>query len=926
MGRSPSLFDREKIFDSKLQPPSSSNEILSRLELFEHLASTAEKISLLTVIAPAGSGKTTLLTELFSVLETAGIAAYWLSLDAEDNEPVVFAKYLVTTLRSFDTAAADKELAFLKANPTRDFAAFFDSLLARIAGSGQKFAIFIDDFQHITHPGILRFWNRLIAHAPSTLRIVIASRTRTKLDLARKRVSGSLIELDQEDLNFNLEQLTTFMCKVHAIDLTPDLAQLLHNSTEGWVAGLQLAALAIGNQGEDPGPLIRNFSGRDKDLTEYLIQTVLDTQSTEAKAFLLQTSTLIKLSSELCDAVTHSNSGAGMLEYLERSNLFIVPLDRERKWFRYHHLFAEFLQNELKRNNEENYSMVCERAATWYEEKGQITEAIQYCLSGGKFDKATNLIAERAPEVAQYLGDHYTILDWMRRLPEKYHDKRPELLLNHAWSRAFSRDLDAAISLSDDVLRGLDPESEMRWQVTDKEAQQFRWLARIIQAIANICADELQDGLVHCQDVRKDLPDDEPFFIASIFNSMSYCHFARREHADGAKIASQAYIHGTKAQSVYAKAWADFLSTINNVDLGRINAASESAQRAASSVGDQTDANTYVFGIAALAAAEVEAQRCNFPLVEQSLQGGKGFSSVFGPLEPLLVALRNEARLKAWKGELGAAKKILKQGQDTALGTNQPRLYFTLVAEEIDLELRFDDIDSARQILRQTNILDVKNPLLTKDIQPTVLELGRISEAKLKIAEEHYDDALRTLSLLAKSINLKERVALTLSLHSLRSIALWKIGRENEAVRELDRALSLAAPEDHALPIVSAGNAILEILDNIRARRTDGYVGEEQTCKHNFESKLIAFLRGGKPESPDHQQEMDDGRELLEAITDRELELLRLIGAGLDNKQLADELLISVSTVKWHLHNVYGKIGVKSRTAAAAHARRMSLI
>ncbi len=918
------MIEDDEIIETKLRVPHLRHRLLSRQSLLEGLAGPEGGGCLVTAIAPAGSGKSTLLIELHRLLGEHDVCCSWLSLDADDNEPVVFAKYLITALLPYDRAAAEKELAFIKSNPTRDLDRFFDGLVIRLTRSENPLALLLDDFQHIDHPAILRFFNRLIAHAPPALRLGVASRNRLPLDLGRKRISGSLREIGAAELNFSAEESRQFMAELHAINLTPADLATLHQTTEGWAAGLQLAALALSRAGSRSHELIQSFSGAHKDLTEYLFQTVLGVQSEDLQHFLLQTSALTRLSPGLCNAVCGDSRGAALLDRVERSNLFLIPLDHEGRWYRYHHLFADFLQAELRRRQPEEFKRVCEVAASWSERQGRLTEAVQYCLSGERYERAADLIAEKAPDIAQYQGDHFTILDWMRRLPDEYHRQRPEIMLNHAWSRAFSRDIDHALDLSDAVLHTLEGETEVHWQLTEGQRANFRWLARTIKAIANICADRLLDTLEQCQSIHAELPATEPFLIASILNATSYGHLASGNLKRSLDAAEQAYVSGKQAGSVYATVWADFLSCLAHVESAQIQQAKQRADRAIRDAGPRTRANRYMFAMAAIAKAETHTQQGAFEAASDCLQASQEFSSLFGPREPLWAVLRNEARAHAWLGSAQTALECLRQGQDTALATDQPLLYYSLVAEEIDLLLRHgQQTDTARDLLNRCGLLDPKQrQALPQDILPMVQELAKLSEVRLMIADGQAEDALRQLSLLGRSC--EHRRLASLKLRGLRCVALWQAGRQNEAEREMDRLLGSCAPEQLAYPILASGGPALDILESIIGQRTRGFVGSEQQIKHRFEQQLITRLRGGEPEST--ACEADSSLELTEPLTDREVEILRLVSAGLANQQLADELLISVATVKWHLHNIYEKFGVRSRSAAAALARQNRLI
>lgn len=917
----------EELIETKLRVPQVRHQMLSRTTLIDDLATSDGDGVLLSAIAPAGSGKSTLLVELSASLEQAGFTCCWLSLDPDDNEPAVFAKYFVAALYHFDSKAAANDLAFIKANPARELSGFFDSLLARLSRTDKKLAILVDDFHHLSHPVLLRFWNRLIAHPPPALRIALASRSRLPLDIGRHRIAGTLREIGHAELNFSASEIGSFMRDLHSIDLLASDIEKLHATTEGWAAGIQLAALAIIRSGGKAQELIDSFSGRNKDLTEYLFQTVLRVQSDDIRRFLLRTSPLTRLSPGLCNAVYQSDRGTGLLDKVERSNLFLIPLDQEGRWFRYHHLFAEFLQAELRRESDDEFIEVCGLAAAWNKNQDRLTEAVQYCLSGRLYDQAANLIAEKAPDIAQYQGDHYTILDWMRRLPEEYHSKRPEIILNHAWSRAFSRDLDGAIELADHVLEQL-PQS--RWDLNELEINQTRWLANVVKAIASVCADRLLDTVEQCEAIRAKLPESEPFLMTAILNASSYCYHARRELKQCVESSSVSYQYGRRAGSVYAMVWADFLHSSGLSEMGRIRSANEIADRAIRTAGPQQRSNRYVFGMAAIAKSDVLIQQCDFLAASNCVAVSQEFAAIFGPRIPLWSALKNEARTLAWRGELDESIGVLRRGQDTALATEQPMLYFSLITEEIDLLIRHSQ--DAELIQERAQHSGFSNPSkfiqISEDIRPLISEMQKFTEAKLLMAAGQHDEAIRKIGLLLGALENDNRRTMVSSLRALRSIGLWRTGRTTEAKRELDRVISTSAPELHGYPIVAAGADILDILLALKQGRpeTTHLVSDEHRQKYQFEDRLIQLLQGETPCMEPSAQQLADLPDYIEDLTDRESEILSLVSNGFSNQQIADDLLISLPTVKWHLHNVYEKFGVRNRTAATSFARQHNII
>ncbi|MDD3765348.1 MAG: LuxR C-terminal-related transcriptional regulator [Nevskiales bacterium] len=916
----------ESLITTKLNPPELDPRVIWRNSLFERTPRHPGRKAVTSIVAAAGSGKSTLMAQMCAAFGRQGVSTCWISLDRDDDSPAAFAAYFISALGSLDLPGAERELSLQRANPARDFEALFDNLVARITALPHPASIFLDDFQCINAPQIIRFLNKLIAHAPATVQLVIASRTELPLDLARLRVADELVEITQTDLNFDPDQASVFLERAHDLKLEPADLETLLSTTEGWPTGLQLAGLALRRHQGPARDLIGSFSGRDKDLTRYLVETVLSSQPPNVRQFLLRTAPLRRMSPQLCEAASGHHDADEMLTYLARSNLFVIALDRNGQWYRYHHLFAEFLQNELRRGDPRTYEQVCEQAAQWCEANGHTTEAIQYALDSRNFEKAADLIAERAPMVSQAHGDHYTILDWMRRLPEPYHERRPQILLSHAWSRAFSRDAEQAIGLTDRVLQRLRGNDDS-WALDERERRHSQLLAYVIQAISKACSDEIENCIERSVDLRNRIPDDEPFLIASICNCLSYAYMARRQFDDAVRTAADGYLYGHRANAAYATVWADFLHGLADVELGRLRTAQEHGRRAERAAGaEHGAARSYSASLAALLNAEIAAQRCEFEQVQAQMDIARSFTALFGPVEPLLIAIRNEARIHAWAGRPDAARKVLMQGQDMALSTGQPRLFLNLAAEEATLRLWSGDVDGALESTQRTGLFERCVAAGSADGTKDACDAIQLLSIRLLLAQGDTAGVIRKVNLLQQSPRLHPNGSFGLMLRSLRAAALWQSGRQGEAVREFDRVLACAAPEFHAYPIAVTGSALLPVLRAIESRRGDTAQGGDLALKRRLEQWLLSLMTGDPGErSAPHPTDANLDTP-IEALTEREAELLRLVEAGFPNRQLADALLITEATVKWHLHNIYGKIGVRNRTAAAARARELMLI
>ena len=920
---------REGLIASKLLPPVQDARAISRAALLTRAVDRLPSSLLITIVAPAGSGKSSLMTELHRAFVEREVASSWLGLDAEDNDPATFALYFISAVQDIEPGFARDELTALRANPVRDFDALFDSLCHRLSALPRPAAIFLDDFQHLSEARILRFLNRLIAHLPHTLSLVIASRHRLPLELARQLVSGRVTEIGQDDLNFNDSETALFLNRYHQLQLSNSDLRALLDSTEGWPTGVQLAALALRRHAGPAAELIRTFSGRDRDLTRYLVESVIRAQPEAVRAFLLQTSPLRRMCAELCAATTQQDDARAMLGYIGEANLFLIALDREGQWYRYHHLFAEFLQNEFRTRDPQGYRDACFRAAKWCESNGHASEAIRYALDAAHFEQAADLIARHAMRESLFRGDHYTVRDWMRNLPAEYHARRPEILLSHAWSCAFSRDTRHAMAVSQQAIDLLAAGGTPAWNLSPAEREQWLLCAHTVQAATKACSDDIEDCIARSTALFPQVPQSEPFLIATLSNCLSYGYFALREFDRSREYALLAHEHGQRGDAAYLSAWGDFLHGLIDVELGELRAAGSLGQRVQrDSQGLGLGQKSYVAGLSALLDAEIAVQRCDFEQATTHIDVSRAFKDIFGPVEPQLVALRNEARLHAFRDRLDLSVQVLQEGQDAALREQHRRLYLSLAMEEASLQLTAGDLTGAAATARRTRLLDLDAG--GGGVSRVQRDALKLIDARFKLAYGDARSAVRMLTTLQQSRGAETRGGFFLTVTTHRALALWDLGQTHDAARQLNRALVAAAAEFHAYPIASAGRSLLPVLAFVCERRSDAPSSELEPLL-KLQNWLSSALRGerdsrGPDESASAGPTPGPVAEPIETLTTREVELLRLLNAGLTNQKLADALLVSVPTVKWHLHNVYSKLGVGSRGAALAAAIRMGLI
>src|SRR3954467_6871877 len=416
------------LLETKFHVPRRGRGLVPRPRLIEALTRRAES-ALTLVSAPAGFGKTTLLTEWVADWLTAAPAgercAAWLSLDPRDNDPALFWRYLVTALDAAAPGVGSHSLEQLQSaqTPTE---AVLTTLLNDLNAVENDVVLVLDDFHVIEAPDVQGGMTFLLEHLPPRIHLVIAARADPSLPLARLRGRGELVEVRAADLRFTPDEAAVYLNGVMGLALTPRDVEALEGRTEGWIAALQLAALSMQGR-DDVAGFIAGFAGDDRYIVDYLAEEVLQRQSERVRSFLLQTSVLGRLSGPLCDAVTGHGGGRAMLEALERANLFLVPLDDRRHWYRYHHLFADVLQARLLAEQPDRVPELHRRASGWHAEHGEPSEAIRHALAGGDPERAADLVELAMPAARQNRHDT-TLRHWFRQLPEHVLRNRPVLL------------------------------------------------------------------------------------------------------------------------------------------------------------------------------------------------------------------------------------------------------------------------------------------------------------------------------------------------------------------------------------------------------------------------------------------------------------------------------------------------------------------
>ena len=425
------------LLETKLYTPRWLTGLVSRPRLIERLDQGTER-KLTLISAPAGFGKTTLLAEWLAATPASERPAAWVSLDQSENDPALFWAYFIAALQTVQSDVGKSALSLLHSPQPPPIETLLGTLLNEITTISRDFVLVLDDYHLIDAQPVHSAIAFLLDHLPPQMHLVIASRSDPPLPLSRLRGRGELAELRASDLRFTPDEAAAFLNKVMGLDLSAADVAALGARTEGWIAGLQLAALSMRGR-EDMPAFIRAFAGDDRYIVDYLVEEVLQRQPERVRSFLLQTSILDRLTGPLCDAVTGQEDGKGVLEALERGNLFVVPLDDKRHWYRYHHLFADVLRAHSMEEQPDRVSTLHRRAAAWFEENGMAAEAIEQARAAGDHETVARLLAAHFEEF-QRVGHYASISSWSASLPEDMVRKRPRLALIHAAGALASED------------------------------------------------------------------------------------------------------------------------------------------------------------------------------------------------------------------------------------------------------------------------------------------------------------------------------------------------------------------------------------------------------------------------------------------------------------------------------------------------------
>ena len=855
----------------------------------------------------------------------------WLSLDDEDNDPIRFLNYVIAALETVHKGVGADARALLqspKPPPLKSILTLLINSLATSPGApltdsghvpstqpGHWIVLVLDDYHVIEEDSIHEAIAFLLDHMPPHMHLVIASRVDPPLPLARLRTRSQLIELREADLRFTQDEALAFLNRAMEIGLSLEDAVALEARTEGWAAGLQLAALSMqGRDIERIPEFIAAFSGSHRHVIDYLAEEVMAQQPEKIHDFLCQTAILDRLTAPLCDAVTGREDSDALLRQLDVTQLFLVPLDDQREWYRYHHLFADFLRSHLRQDMPDRITDLHLRAAEWYQHHGLITEAVGHALNAADFERAADLI-EEIIEATMMRSEITTLQKWVEALPDDIVRSRPRICVYQAWALLLTgHPLETAEARLQDAT-----EADAAGSVAGEVAL-FRALIATYQGETRQSAELAQEAL-------RLLPKDNLFLRSLVAGLLGVSYLWSGDIVTAKQTLDQAARMSQKAGNLMNAVLAlGHLAEVAMIE-GQLFEAQSLYNKAIKLGVDDQGQPRPIAGVPLIGLGALLRERNDLEAAERHITEGIELAKRWGEVGSI-SGYGNLARVKQAQGDVeGAYQAIQKAGQlaknfdamevdDRHVDVYQVRLWIdqgnfgaaTHWAEERGLSL---DVGLNQMAKQQASGASV--PLIR------VIEYAML--AQVYIAQDRPDEALHVLASILQITETAEWTALVIHSLVLQALALQARGDTSLAVEALARALSLAKPGGFVRVFVDEGEPMATLLRQVASRGIEpSYVGELLSA-FGAEMQEGREAEGRSPQHPGTSAPL-----LIEPLSERELEVLRLIAAGLSNREIADRLIIAISTVKTHVNNIYRKLDVSKRTQAVARASELNML
>ena len=934
----------DPLLHTKLRLPSTRPRLVPRPRLQEQIGQGLRG-PLTLIIAPAGFGKTTLVA---AYVTRCGMPMTWLSLDKNDNEAERFLNYLVAALQEADpmigSEAVQRMAGIQQASPE----AILTSLINDLDSARGEIALVLDDYHFISNQAVHEAVAFLLEHCPHTLHLVIATRSDPPLPLARLRARSQIAELRAVDLSFTEPEAAQFLNDVMGLRLDTESIAALKERTEGWIAGLQMAALSMRHR-EDVARFIEAFSGTNRYILDYLLEEVLAVQPPEIQRFLLYTSILERLTAPLCDAVTSASLSAGpindggskrkgddrsigseslfisgsasILEYLERANLFLIPLDDERIWYRYHHLFADLLRTQLQRSlGDQGVARYHLRASDWYEQNGLTLDAIHHASLAFDFERIERLIEQNYIEMLNR-GEMSGILRfWMGKLGKELVYRRPWLCLYQAFSRSWFGQLEEATLLLNEAEKLI--RSDGSWPDTRAMLGYHAYVQSRVTAMQG----DTPRAIEFCLTARENVPADNLGLQIEIGITLGYEYFLcgdfRNAHKTLHDMIQLCYSVGAINNPVAAYALLARADTLQ----GRLHDAHDLFQKAARLIHEAGGQYLGAVGLIEVGTADLLCEWNDLETALARLKQGLDYLPSWGKADDFVLAYLTLSRIQLALGNRAEAESSLEKAAQliqTCGVFSEARSAVETARVKMWL-VQGDWLAVDRWMAKMEERFGSQYLFRYED------ELTQIMQARVFMIRNKPGEAIRLLSCLEESAGSGGRQGRLVEIMILKALAMQRMRNNTQADLALTKSLTLAQPGGYVRIFLDEGQPMQMLLAQWVAHASASPVRDyaiHLLPQFDAEPHIVLAAQKKAPPTGDPSAPLrQSGQALVEPLSQRELEVLQLLALGRTNQQIAGQLIIAPGTVKAHTASIYRKLNVANRTEAVARARQLAIL
>jgi LuxR family transcriptional regulator, maltose regulon positive regulatory protein len=899
------------ILATKLYLPPSRTKVVLRPRLIERLNEGLHG-KLILISAPAGFGKTTLVSEW---VEESKRPTAWLSLDEGDNDPIRFLTYLVTAIQTIAPDFGHAVLALLQSPQPPPTDAILTALLNEIDTISDHFVLVLDDYHMIDEQSIDHAITFLLDHLPPQMHLIITTREDPNLPLARLRARSQLTELRAATLRFTADEAAEFLNQVMNLNLPTEDIATLETRTEGWIAGLQLAAISM-QQREDIAQFVRAFAGDNRYIVDYLVEEVLQRQPESVRTFLLQTSILDRFNGSLCDAVTGQQDSHSRLEALERSNFFVTPLDDKRHWYRYHQLFADVLYAHLLAEQPDQVSRLHQRASAWYEHHGWADDAIRHALVARDFERAAGLIERAVPALRRSRQDA-TLLSWLKALPDTVLQCRPVLSANYGGVLLAGGALESVETRLRDAEQWLDATADMgkrleaqigEMVVTDEAA--FRLLPGSIavwRAGLALMQDDVAGTMNYARQALELVPEEDYLGRGGAGGLLGLAYWASGDLAAAHGSFTDAIRNLQKAGNIADAIHGTTVPADIRVAQGRLREAMSTYAQALQLATEQSAPVLWGTADLYVGMSELYREHNELNAATQHLQTSKALCERTGFPQNWSRWHVAMARIREAEGDLDGAIDLLHEAERLVVRGFYPNVR-PVAAVKARLWVAQGRLDDAWQWVQEAGLSFDDELSYLREFEHVTLARVMLARYRNDRADPAMFECVKFLERLLHAAEQGERAGSMIEILVLLALAYQTQGGASAALGALTRALALAEPEGYVRLFVDEGSPMAELL--------------EKAAKHGIASNYVRGLLKAfdKVEGSSLMKQ-----NLIEPLSERELDVLRLLGTDMSGPDIARELTLSLNTIRTHTQNIYTKLGVNSRRAAIRRAEELDL-